>query len=215
MAVRGSASKETVKPKPLDRDRIVSAALRLVRREGIARLTMRRLARELDAGAMSLYRHIADRDDLLLAMLDHVAQSIQVPAPQADETAEIMAVMKAFHDTFRTDPWLVGVLLNEGQASLHILPLVERIFSALYRLGLEGEQVIEVYLLLIHYSYGESLSFETAGKRKHLLETFGVAAADRYPASAAAMSAARGWQYREFQPNIARILKAITPRQTV
>jgi TetR/AcrR family transcriptional regulator, tetracycline repressor protein len=60
------------RPPRLSRERIVEAALDLVDRAGIQGLTMRALARELDADPMAVYRHVRDKDDLLGAMCDRL-----------------------------------------------------------------------------------------------------------------------------------------------
>lgn len=67
----------------LSRDRIVCAALAVIDAEGPAALTMRRLAAELGAPPMSLYRHIASRDDLLDAVVRYLMEGIG-PLPDAD-----------------------------------------------------------------------------------------------------------------------------------
>jgi TetR/AcrR family tetracycline transcriptional repressor len=63
---------------PLTRERIVAAAVAVLDAEGLAGLSMRRVARELDAGAMSLYRHVASRDELLDLVLDELAAAVSV-----------------------------------------------------------------------------------------------------------------------------------------
>lgn len=61
---------------PLTRERIVAAAIAVLDADGLAGLTMRRVARELDAGAMSLYRHVAGREELLDLVLEELASSV-------------------------------------------------------------------------------------------------------------------------------------------
>jgi AcrR family transcriptional regulator len=56
----------------LDREQIVRAAIRIADAEGIAAVTMRRVAQELDTGAMSLYRHVPDKDALVSMMIESV-----------------------------------------------------------------------------------------------------------------------------------------------
>jgi AcrR family transcriptional regulator len=63
----------------LTKDRIVTAALRLMDAEGLEAVTMRRVAREVGVEAMSLYHHVADKDDLLDAICAHVMASFRVP----------------------------------------------------------------------------------------------------------------------------------------
>ncbi len=61
-------------------DRIVAAAIAVADAEGLAGLSMRRVATELGVATMSLYRHVADKDDLLLKMMDAAFGECRFPA---------------------------------------------------------------------------------------------------------------------------------------
>ena len=193
----------------LDRDRVIEAALDIVRQEDIEALSMRRIARHLGSGAMSLYRHVKDRDDLLLGMLDHVARAIPAPPPGKDDRQEIASVFDAIHEAMRRDPWIVRVLLFEGQGSLLILPLIERVFAALFRLGCDRHKAVEIYCLLLHYAYGECLSFQTVRQRAGARAAFMAAVENDYPSAAAAFTVVDDWRYDEFGRNIRRVLATL------
>lgn len=68
---------------PLDRARVAGAGVELADACGLERLSMRSLAAELGVEAMSLYNHVASKDDLLDAMVDLVMREIAVPEPDA------------------------------------------------------------------------------------------------------------------------------------
>ena len=68
----------------LKRDRIVQHALELADAEGLDAVSFRRLAADFEVTPMALYRHVADRDDLLTAMNDLVLAEIELP-PHVDE----------------------------------------------------------------------------------------------------------------------------------
>lgn len=68
-------------------ERITAAALRILDDEGLDALTMRRLADDLGAGAASLYRHVANRDELLVEIIDHVLGELG-PLPAAETWRE-------------------------------------------------------------------------------------------------------------------------------
>jgi AcrR family transcriptional regulator len=63
----------------LNRDRIVDAALGIMDREGLDAVTMRRVAREVGVEAMSLYHHVADKDDLLDGVCARVMTDFRIP----------------------------------------------------------------------------------------------------------------------------------------
>jgi AcrR family transcriptional regulator len=79
---------------PLSRDLIVETALRILDRDGIDALTMRRVAQELDTGPASLYVYIENRDQLLKLVLDRVIGEVELPGPDAgDWRARLQALV--------------------------------------------------------------------------------------------------------------------------
>lgn len=142
----------------LSREVVVAAAIQIARRDGIDALSMRRVADELDSAPMSLYRHVADREALLLSMLDDVATTLVLPPVHPDPTSELSVVLRAIHTVLRNEPWLVHLLVVEGMASPAIMPAVERIFAALSLAGVPDEDIPAVYSLLWHYTEGEAMA---------------------------------------------------------
>lgn len=195
----------------LSRRQIIECALTLVRTEGLTALSMRRIATEMGTGPMSLYRHIADRDDLLVGMLDHVALAIEAPPSEPDDRQEIVAIMMTIHQTFRADPWLVHVLLFEGQGSLKVLPLFDRIFAALAGLGCDHQQALDQYCLLLHYTYGDCLSFQTRHQRRSAQTDWNADTLDNFPATQAIRDAIPTWKHDEFERNLQRLVANICP----
>ena len=193
----------------LSRSAILDAALAIVRQDGLDALTMRRVASDLEAGPMSLYRHVKDRDDLLLGMMDHVATCIPLPKQQSDDREEIVEIILTIHTAFRSDPWLVHVLLFEGRGSLNVLPLFERLYAAMGRLGCGPAKSIDYYSMLLHYAYGESLSFQTRDKRREIQTEWAEDAFEAYPATSKVMEVAWSWKYDEFERNLRRLVATI------
>ena len=72
----------TTRRKPLNRERILDTALALVDEEGIEALSMRKLGQALGYEAMSLYNHVANKDDLLDGILDLVLAEMDPPDPE-------------------------------------------------------------------------------------------------------------------------------------
>lgn len=153
---RGIAS-EARERGALRRDVIVTTAITLARAEGLGAVSMRRLAEALGASPMALYRHVTDREDLLLGMLDVVAEAVEpVPAGGAPRT-RIAHAVATVHDALRRDPWVVQVLAVDGLASPLILPLADALFGALFDAGLPAARARAAYALLFEYVYGEVL----------------------------------------------------------
>ena len=76
---------------PLTRDRILRAAIRLADRRGLDALSMRKLATTLKVEAMSLYNHVANKDELLDGMVDEVIGEITLPVAGGDWRAAMRA----------------------------------------------------------------------------------------------------------------------------
>ena len=147
---------------PLTRTRIFEAALALVDREGAGALTMRRLGSELGVAAMSLYNHVASREDLLDGLSEVMVARID-RAPAAAEpldavrrfTHGIRAVALAHSEVFR----LVGMRPLHTEAAF--LP-VEAALAALRALGLPDDEAVQAYRALVSYARGFALA-EIAG----------------------------------------------------
>ncbi|MFI6009461.1 TetR/AcrR family transcriptional regulator C-terminal domain-containing protein [Streptomyces sp. NPDC051243] len=103
----------------LSRAAIVREAIVMLDAEGVEALSMRKLATRLNAGAASLYRHVATKDELMELAVDEVAAEIHVPAADsADWRAAVSEAARSFRTTALRHPWLSSVL---GQAGLAYL----------------------------------------------------------------------------------------------
>lgn len=197
----------------LSADLVMETAIRLARTEGLGRLTMRRIAHELQTAPMSLYRHVADREALLLGMLDVVAEGIELPPVHRNPRAELEELMTALHDGFCRDPWVVQVLATEGLASPRILPLVERMFVALRSAGLEVLEVAAGYACLVHYAYGEVLVSHHDRPDQYARRMVRAADAQQYPAIAEIVRELPIGAPRDyFTMNLHRLLDGLLPQ---
>jgi AcrR family transcriptional regulator len=142
---------------PLSRDRVLRAALELADGSGVEAMTMRRLGEELGFEAMSLYRHVANKKDLLDGMLDLVLAEWQLPDGQGDWLETIRTSALSVHDALRRHRWAAGLLMT----GIHMRPARLRYMDALLgRLGdagFDAETTYHVYHLLDGYIFGFSL----------------------------------------------------------
>ncbi|MDX3246811.1 TetR/AcrR family transcriptional regulator [Streptomyces sp. ME18-1-4] len=103
----------------LSQDAIVREAVAMLDADGIEALSMRKLGARLNAGATSLYRHVATKDELMELAVDEVAAEIHVPpADGPDWRAAVTEAAASFRATALRHPWLSSVL---GQAGLAYL----------------------------------------------------------------------------------------------
>ncbi|MFF2088206.1 TetR/AcrR family transcriptional regulator [Nocardia sp. NPDC058176] len=104
---------------PLSRDQIVAEAIRLLDEEGFDALSMRKLGARLDAGATSLYTHVANKDELLELVVDRVIGEIPVPAPDALRWRAVMHEQAAgVRATMLAHPWITVVLSSAALSYL-------------------------------------------------------------------------------------------------
>ncbi len=90
---------------PLDRARIVATGVALADDDGVGALSMRNLARRLGFEVMSLYNHVASKDELLALMVDAVAAEIDPPSPDDAPLAAVRAQAIATHDALVRHRW--------------------------------------------------------------------------------------------------------------
>ncbi|TDD18292.1 TetR/AcrR family transcriptional regulator C-terminal domain-containing protein [Nonomuraea diastatica] len=122
----------------LSRRQIVSAALHLLDTEGLAALSMRKLGACLNAGATSMYTHVANKDELLELVVDEVYGEVDVPATgdPAGWRAAVTGCAQSMRATLLRHPWIVSVLGEAGLAYLG--PNVSRLTEAMLAVFEEG-----------------------------------------------------------------------------
>ena len=135
---------------PISRDAIVTAAVRLLDREGLAALSMRKLADELGTGAASLYWHVGSKDGLLDLVLDEAIGEGKVPDPDPGRWQEqIKQVARDQRAASLRHPWLVRVSIGRIPMGPNALRYSERILAILRAGGLPPHLAVQGYLLLI------------------------------------------------------------------
>ena len=135
---------------PISRDAIVTAAVRLLDREGLAALSMRKLADELGAGAASLYWHVGSKDGLLDLVMDEVIGEGNVPDPDPERWQEqLKQVARDQRAASLRHPWIVRVSIGRIPMGPNALRYSERILAILRAGGLPPRLAVQGYLLLI------------------------------------------------------------------
>jgi AcrR family transcriptional regulator len=135
---------------PISREAIVAAAVELLDREGLAALSMRRLAEELGTGAASLYWHVGSKDGLLDLVLDHVIGEAQVPDPDPRHWQEqLKDVARAQRAASLRHPYIVRISIGRIPMGPNALRYSERVLAILRAGGLPPRLAVQGYLLLI------------------------------------------------------------------
>ncbi|MGI9002163.1 MAG: TetR/AcrR family transcriptional regulator [Pseudonocardia sp.] len=119
------------RPAEWSREQITASAIAVADADGLAAVTMRRVATELGTGAASLYRHLATRGDLLDLMIDHAFGEYE-PAPDTgDWRADLVADHLQRLRYLRSRPWLLDAVLDRPPLGPNVVRLVERTLARL------------------------------------------------------------------------------------
>jgi len=135
---------------PISRAAIVTAAIGLLDREGLAALSMRKLAEELGTGAATLYWHVGSKDGLLDLVMDEIIGEGKVPDPDPPRWQEqLKQVARDQRAAILRHPWIVRVSIGRIPMGPNALRYTERILAILRAGGLPPHLAVQGYLLLI------------------------------------------------------------------
>jgi AcrR family transcriptional regulator len=165
---------------PLSEAAIVEAALALTRSEGLAAVTMRRVAAELDTGAASLYVYVRNRDELLIAMLDRATSTIALVEPDPEHwRAQIQNLLGNSLEALASYPGLAGALPVEPPTTQNTLAFVENLLGILLAGGITAQDAAwacDILNTIVTATASETDLRHAAG---HTTGTFRSAAVER------------------------------------
>ena len=142
----------------LSRERVVEAALKLVDRESVGALTMRRLGRELGVEAMSLYGYVQNKQDLLDAVVDRVYGELAPPAVNGSWQAQLRQVARSLRQMLLRHPNVVNLVAARPVLSAGNLGLAEGALCQLRRCGLGLEPASQVVTVVVTFTVGHVAS---------------------------------------------------------
>ena len=162
---------------PLSRERVLAEAVVLADENGIGTLTMRRLADRLHVEPMSLYYHVANKDEILDGMVDAVFGEIELPSANAEWKTAMRDRAGSARDALRRHPWAVGLMgsrLTPGPATLRHH---DAVIGCLRNAGFTIELAAHAFSAIDSYLYGFamqelSLPFTTPEETAAMAATF-------------------------------------------
>lgn len=172
----------------LNRERVVDAAVKLADAGGFDALTMRKLAEQLGVVPMALYKHVADKDELLDRMVDRVFAEVEVPEG-ADWRIAMRERALAMREALLRHPWAVGRMESgtPGPANLRHHNAVMGSLRSVAGLGFHD--AVHAYSVMDSYVYGFALQERTmrgdipaeARRRRDVVTDNDPSAASQYP----------------------------------
>ncbi|RKF24929.1 TetR/AcrR family transcriptional regulator [Micromonospora globbae] len=210
-------------------DRIVRAAVEVADTEGLAALSMRRVAERLGVGTMSLYTHVPGKGELLDLMLDTVyGETLATDLPDGGWRARLEHLARESWTLYVRHPWLLQVATTRPPLGPNLIARYERELRAVDGIGLTDLEMDAVVTLLGGFVHGavrgaveQAQAAERTGMteeqwwRAHAPYLEKVMDARRFPL-AARVGAAAGEEYqaasdpaRAFEFGLARILDGI------
>jgi AcrR family transcriptional regulator len=161
-------TRPATKPRaPLSKERVLASAVALAAREGIESLTMRKLADELGAGAMSLYHYVPNKVVLLDGMVDIVFSEIELPSTDVDWRTAMRRRAISTREALNRHRWAVGLMESRTTPGPASLRLHNAVLGCLREAGFSIEMTIQAYSVQDAYIYGfalqeKSLPFDDA-----------------------------------------------------
>jgi len=142
---------------PLNRERVLQAASALADAGGIESLTMRKLGQGLGVEAMSLYNHVANKDDLLDGMVDGVFAEIVLPSGETDwRTAMRLRAISA-RTVLSRHPWATGLMQSRTTPGPATMQHHDVVIGTLREAGFSIEMAAHAFSALDSYIYGFAL----------------------------------------------------------
>ena len=172
---------------PLTRERVLHAAVALADASGSETLSMRKLGEALGVEAMSLYNHVANKEDLLDGMIDVVFAEIDLPTGWADWRAAMRQRAISARRVLSRHGWAIGLMESRSSPGRATLRHHDAVIGCLRDAGFSIELAAHAFSVLDSYIYGfalqeRSLPFptpeQTADLAQDILASF---PADRYP----------------------------------
>jgi AcrR family transcriptional regulator len=176
----------TARPR-LSRERVLQAAVSLADSGGLEALTMRRLGEDLGVEAMSLYKHVASKDDLIDGMVDLVFAEIALPPDDVDWRTAMRDRALSARAALNRHPWATALMQSRTSPGAATLHHHDTVIGTLRRAGFPVELTAHAFSALDAYIYGfamqeRSLPFETPEEAEEVgRQMFARMPPGRYP----------------------------------
>jgi AcrR family transcriptional regulator len=170
----------------LSQAKIVQAGVAIADREGLAAVTIRRVASELGVSAMSLYRYFPSKDELVLLLVDAVFADESVPstAPDCSMRQQLEAAARMEWQMYCKHPWLAGAIsISRPQLLPNAMQHTEYVLRALDGRGLSDQTMLLACITLLSFVRGLAVNLEAEAQAEQETGLSRVGHLDRQHAS--------------------------------
>jgi AcrR family transcriptional regulator len=151
-------TKRTQRREPLNRERVLEAAIKLADQGGIESLSMRKLGQELGVEAMAVYYHFASKDEVLDGIVDLVFSEIDLPAPDADWKSAMRQRAISVREVLSRHRWAIGLMESRTKPGPANLRHHDAVIGGLRAAGFDIAMAAHAYSLLDSYIFGFALT---------------------------------------------------------
>ncbi len=165
MPSSSSQPQRTGRPARISRAEILAAADSVIEADGVAKLTMRRLATELGCTPMALYHHVRDKEDLLRLLLNEYADQVVWPDLPEEPRERVRVAARAMRDVLAARPWIVEILAADDLLGVSALWVSESIVDGFVAGGLPLDRAAQAYRVIWHYTAGDLIVRARSARR--------------------------------------------------
>ena len=151
---KGSRSNNLAKRTPLTRERIFDVALKLVDKSGIESVSMRQVAHALSVEAMSLYKHIANKEDLMDGLVELIFAQMTLPSPDLEWKAALRERAFTVRQALNRYPWAASLIETSGNLGPTRLRHHNTMIGILRKDGFTIELAYNILIAFTSYIYG-------------------------------------------------------------
>ena len=146
--------------KPLTRERVLEAAIRLADESGIESLSMRKLGQELGVEAMSLYNHVKNKDEVLDGIVEAVVREVELPSGETDWKTALRRHAISSHDALMRHSWAAGLWWRRAEGPDRMRG-AEFMLRTLRKAGFSEDLTYHGYHVLVGHILGFTLQAQS------------------------------------------------------
>lgn len=198
----------------LTRVRVIDAALDVADADGLDAVSIRRVAQELGVRPMSLYTHIASKDDLVALMLNEVSGRLLVEEPLPDDwRAALTLIARRANAAYLAHPWMLQAFGKGTRVGPNMLRRAEQSAAAAAGLGLDPAEAWIALSIVHEWTIGHALHVVTLREDDELEGQLRTADPEEYPRMSGVFRAGRSQRPEEaFETALATVLDGIAQR---